>query len=34
MQLKAGYVHEWVTSNVPGVAYASDAVRVDLRLQH
>lgn len=33
MQLKAGYVHEWVTSNVAGVAYASDAVRVDLRLQ-
>jgi len=34
MQLKAGYLHEWVTSDVPGVAYVSDAVKVDLRLQH
>lgn len=34
MQLKAGYLHEWLQSNVPGVDYTSDSVRVDLRLQH
>jgi hypothetical protein len=33
MQLRAGYLHEWETSDAPGVAYTSDSVRVDLRVQ-
>jgi hypothetical protein len=33
MQLRAGYLHEWETSDAAGVGYTSDAVRVDLRMQ-
>ena len=33
LRLVTGYVHQWLTSNAPGRAYTSDAVRVDLRLQ-
>ncbi len=34
MQLRAGYLHEWLQSNVPDMAYTSDSVRLDLRFQH
>ncbi|MEI9901532.1 MAG: outer membrane beta-barrel protein [Hyphomicrobium sp.] len=33
MQLKAGYLHEWLQSNVSDVAYTADSVRLDLTLQ-
>jgi hypothetical protein len=33
LQLASGYVHEWLASNVAGRDYASDTVRLDLRVQ-
>lgn len=33
MQLKAGYEHQWLDSTVAGRDYASDTVRLDLRVQ-
>jgi hypothetical protein len=33
LQLSSGYVHEWLDSNLAGRDYASDTLRVDLRLQ-
>jgi hypothetical protein len=32
--LTGGYVHEWLVSNVTGSNYQSDAIRLELRLQH